>query len=436
MGSEHTPPSWVAHSIWWHAYPLGFLGADTTGGDRNARRTLRDLIAWLDYVVDLGCSGLALGPIFASSTHGYDTTDFFRIDERLGDESDFDALVAACHERGIKVMLDGVFNHVGRDHVAYREVLERGWEAPSAPLFALHDEGGQPRARTFEGHDLLVELNHDADAVRDLVGDVMTHWCARGVDAWRLDAAYAVPPRFWSGVLPRVRADYPEVYVCGEVIHGDYAQIVAESGMDAVTQYELWKATWSALNDRNLFELAHALGRHDEMLASFVPWTFLGNHDVTRIASRLDDPRLLEHALVVLMTVGGTPAIYAGDEQGYTGVKEERFGGDDQVRPVMPESPEELSRIGEPTLRLHQRLIGLRRRHSWLHAARVTQEHLTNEHLVYRVAGEGGSLVVALNVGESDVSLPAAGGSRVIEGTGAVEGDQVRLAPFGWAVLE
>ena len=444
-------PSWVEHSIWWQVYPLGFLGADPTGVDRSVRRSLRGLIPWLDYIVALGASGLALGPIFAATTHGYDTVDFECIDDRLGDEDDFAALVQACHERGLKVMLDGVFNHVGREHPAYREVLELGWEAPRAGWFALAaGPDGRPRARTFEGHDLLVELDHGSPAVRDLVLDVMTRWCARGVDAWRLDAAYAVPPTFWAGVLPRVREAFPEVYVCGEVIHGEYAAIVRESGMDAVTQYELWKATWSALNDGNLFELAWALTRHDEMLATFVPWTFIGNHDVTRIASQLRSPEFLAHALVVLLTVGGTPAIYAGDEQAYRGVKHERVGGDDEVRPPFPQTPGELSKLGEPTYRLHQELIALRRRHPWLHRARTTQVALTNEQLVYRVealgapgadAGEQGrpQIVVALNIADTPAQLPAGGGRQVLAGSAGAQvraRDEVTLPARGWAILD
>src|SRR5262249_6030213 len=151
-----------------------------------------------------------------------------------------------------------------------------------------------------------------------------------------LDAAYAVAPSFWRRVLPRVRAAYPDARFVGEVIHGDYARIVADAGLDAVTQYELWKAVWSALNDRNFFELAAALRRHEGFLQRMVPLTFLGNHDVTRIASQLRDQRHLAHALAVLLTVGGSPSIYAGDEQAFRGVKEHRPGGDDAIRPRFP----------------------------------------------------------------------------------------------------
>jgi glycosidase len=148
---------------------------------------LRRLTAWLDYAVDLGASGLAMGPIFAAETHGYDTVDHFRIDSRLGDDADFDALVAAAHDRGLRVLLDGVFNHVGRGHPAFRSPATANWFVPEGDDFA-----------TFEGHGGLVALNHREPAVADLVADVMNHWLSRGADGWRLDAAYAVPTEFWA----------------------------------------------------------------------------------------------------------------------------------------------------------------------------------------------------------------------------------------------
>ena len=370
-------PAWVERAIFWHLYPLGFVGAEIRpqGPVRQAHR-LNRIVNWLDYALELGASALMLGPIFASASHGYDTIDHLRIDPRLGDEKDFDALIAAAARRGMPVVLDGVFNHVSRRHPAVQEFLaqgERGSGENGASSFASGPDGS-PELATFEGHDDLVVLNHDLPLVENYVAEVMNHWLDRGAAGWRLDAAYAIAPEFWSRVLPRVREKHGEAYIFGEVIHGDYVDFVERSGVDSVTQYELWKAIWSSLNDRNFFELAWALDRHNRFLKRFAPQTFIGNHDVTRLASRLTDERCLEHALVLLCTLGGAPSIYAGDEQGFHGVKEDRRGGDDAVRPEFPEQPGELPESGWSAYRRCQELIGLRRRRPWLHRAesRVT----------------------------------------------------------------
>jgi cyclomaltodextrinase len=264
----------------------------------------------------------------------------------------------------------------------------------------------------------------------------MTQWLDRGVDGWRLDAAYAVPPSFWSRVLPQVRAAYPDAYVFGEVLHGDYAAVVREAGFDAVTQYELWKSVWSSLNDGNFFELTWTLTRHDELLDTFVPLTFVGNHDVTRIASRLTDRRHLLHALVLLFTLAGTPTVYAGDEQGLEGVKEDRAGGDDAVRPAFPPAPGELVPGGLAVQHRHQELIALRRRHPWLHRARTEVLTCTNRTLVLRQHDGDRALLVALSVEDEPVTLPAPGAVEVLCGDGArAEHGSVALPPHGWAVL-
>ncbi|HEX3813881.1 MAG TPA: alpha-amylase family protein, partial [Mycobacteriales bacterium] len=402
-------PDWVQHAIWWQVYPLGFLGADPSGLDREPARRLDRIADWLDYAVELGVSGLALGPVFAASTHGYDTVDYHRIDPRLGDEADFRALVDAAHDRGLRVLLDGVFNHVGRDFPQFQETLrsgtDDGWFRRDGAEFA-----------TFEGHPGLIALDHRNPAVADFVVEVMCHWLGVGADGWRLDVAYAVPVEFWAAVLGRVREKYPRAYFFGEVIHGDYKVFIAEGGLDSVTQYEMWKATWSSLNDRNFFELAWAMDRHNGYLESFAPLTFVGNHDVTRIASALTDERHLPHALVVLLTTGGTPSIYYGDEQAFRGVKEDRAGGDDAVRPTFPaDGPGALAPDGWPVYRLHQRLIGLRRRHSWLHRARTTKLELSNTRLVYETAAGDNRLIVALSLEDDAANLAVPGATEVLD---------------------
>lgn len=431
-------PDWVRHVMWWHVYPLGFVGAPvrptTPVADRPVEHRLDRIAGWLDHVVDLGLNGLLLGPVSASSTHGYDTVDHLRIDPRLGDDEDFDRLVSAAHDRGVRVLLDGVFNHVGREHPAFRQLEAEGPAATSAALFDIDWTGwnaGDPvPVGLFEGHDILVALDHTSTATEDLVVEVMTHWLERGVDGWRLDAAYAVPPAFWARVLPRVRERFPDAWFSGEVIHGDAAAIVTASTMDSTTQYELWQGIWHGIADRNCHELAHAIDRHDALLTTFVPTTFVGNHDVTRIASAVGE-RFAGHAAAVLFTVAGTPVVYAGDEYGWTGVKEEREGGDDAVRPAFPDTPPAAVGITH----VHEALIALRRREPWLHRAHTDVVHLTNTAVVLRTATADAAVVTALNLADDPVTVPAADATRVEAGGGDLRDGTVALPAAGWAVL-
>jgi cyclomaltodextrinase len=442
-------PEWIRNAVWWHVYPLGFVDAEATAaeaGSAPARHRLGRLEPWLDYAAELGATGLALGPIFASETHGYDTVDHYRIDARLGDDDDFDRLVAAATERGLRVLLDGVFNHVGRGFPTFRRAVELGPSSSEARWFRLTwpapwQPGTEPDYADFEGHHALVALDHGRTEVASYVIDVMDHWLRRGAAGWRLDAAYAVPTAFWAEVSAEVRRRHPDAYLVGEVIHGDYAGFVASSGLDAVTQYELWKAVWSSLNDRNFFELASALERHNRYLEAFAPLTFVGNHDVTRLATRLTDERHLAHALVVLLTTGGTPSIYYGDEQAFRGRKEDRAGGDDAVRPAFPDGgPPALASAGWATYRLHQQLVALRRRHPWLHRATTTPTHLANAQLVYesRRAGDD-RLVVALNVADESATVPVPAPGELLAGEDGSSldgrGTALSLPARGWAVL-
>jgi glycosidase len=419
-------PAWVQHAIWWQVYPLGFVGAFPADPPPTAdEHRLRRIVDWLHHAVELGASGIALGPVFASRTHGYDTTDHYRIDPRLGDDADFDHLIAEAHQRGLRVLLDGVFNHVATDFAQTSWFRKRGNDFD-----------------TFEGHGELIALDHDNPDVVAYTVDVMTHWLARGADGWRLDAAYAIPDRFWAQVLPRVRRAFGDAWFVGEVLHGDYSARVREADFDSVTQYELWKAIWSSLNDANFHELDWALVRHNEFLDDFVPMTFVGNHDVTRIASRLDNTRHLEHALVILLTTGGTPSVYAGDESGYLGVKEERVGGDDAVRPEFNAPLMGVDELGHDVFRLHQYLIGLRRRHPWLHTARTSPLRLANTQYVYATRNDADVLLVALNVDDGPLSLSLAelgfGAGQIVAGSGAppesvVSG--VEIEPHGWLII-
>ena len=470
-------PAWIRDAICWQVYPLGFCGAprhreDLTGegyggaDGENVVHRLPRLDGWLDHLVSLGANVLLLNPVFDSVSHGYDTLEHRRLDPRLGDEADFDALVAACRERGIRVVLDGVFNHISRLHPTARRAVAAGPGTEEGDR--IRWSGTSPYG--FEGNDDLVEVDLADPVVQDRVVEIMGRWLERGADGWRLDAMYAAGAEAWAPILERVRAAHPEAWLLGEVIHGDYPAVAAASGADSITQYELWKAIWSSLREKNLFELAHALGRHQGFLDLFrvagagaLPLTFVGNHDTTRIASQLADGRDLAAAIGLLALLPGIPALYAGDEFGAVGVKEDRAGGDDAIRPWFPGSPEEVVAAHEASdaggsaprslqllapeaagriLEVHRRLFSLRRRERWLTTASVAVDEatLTNtwaQILLTPSADDGAAavdgerpapLVLVLNLG--DEARPAPG--EVLEAvSGADMLDAVGPAPDG-----
>lgn len=426
--------SWVDQVVWWQVFPLGFVGAEADGAAvAEPVHRLPRLVGWLDHLVSLGANGLLLGPIFASSTHGYDTVDYFRIDPRLGDDADFDALVAACRHRGVRLLLDGVFNHAGREFAPVRQALAEGPGSSAAPWVAqLYDNDGMITADYFEGHDTLVTLDHTSAVVREHVAQVMRHWLARGVDGWRLDAAYAVAPEFWAAVLPRVRAEFDQAWFVGEMIHGDYVDYVARSGLDSITAYELWQAIWSSLDTVNLHELEWTLGRHADLVEHFTPQTFLGNHDVSRVASRIGDPRHRSHAVALLGFLPGVPSVYYGDEFGLAAVKEDRPGGDDAVRPEMPARRGSFDNPHPEVEEVYRRVIGLRRRHPWLVNAVITTEQVSNPHLLVRSRARTGEteLLLVLNLSDEWFTRPK---GDVVEAEPPVGEDGV--APHGWAVV-
>lgn len=376
--------SLVEHAIWYQIYPLGALGAPIRDPEEGLHHRLAGLDLWLDHAVTLGCSGLLLGPIFASSTHGYDTLDHYRIDPRLGDDADFDHLMAQARERGLSVMLDGVFNHVGSHH---------GLVAERSPMLAWRD--GDPVA--WEGHGDLVELDHTNPGVADWVVGIMTHWLRRGIAGWRLDAAYSVQPDFWATVTDRVRKEFPDAIFLAEMIHGDYAAFAEASHVDAVTGYELWKAAWSSVRDVNFWELAHALERHDAFSRRTVLNTFAGNHDVDRVAS-LAGPAGAALAAATVFLLPGMPAVYYGDEEAFTGLRGEGYHADDAVRPALPASPDDLSPLGSWMFRLYQDLIGLRRRHPWLAEASIDIVDKANDWITWACVVGDDRVVVTLSL--------------------------------------
>ena len=435
---EHvTDPGWIEHAIWWQIYPLGFVGALPADPAPTAdEHRLRRVVDWLDHAVELGASGLALGPVFASRTHGYDTTDHYRIDPRLGDDADFDHVVSEAHAT----------RPAGP---ARRGVQPRRNRFP--PLPSRQRRGGDTswfRVRngqfdTFEGHDGLIALEPPTRRGRRLHRrrDV----ALAGARRRRL-----APRRGLRGARPLLGAGAPPGPCAVPATRGSSARSSTATTAPTCAMPDSTRSpstncgrrSGAASTTRNFHELDWALKRHNEFLDAFVPLTFIGNHDVTRIASMLDNPDHVEHALVILLTTGGTPSIYAGDESAYRGVKEERFGGDDAVRPEFGSPHEGVGEHGQQIFRAHQHLIGLRRRHPWLHTARTTPLRVTNEGYVYATRNGDDALVVALNVDDAPMSLSLAdfgfAAGEVVAGSGAPPSEVLADAvvpPHGWLIL-
>jgi cyclomaltodextrinase / maltogenic alpha-amylase / neopullulanase len=242
-----------------------------------------------------------------------------------------------------------------------------------------------------------------------------------------------VPSEFWSAVLPQVREEFGDAWFVGEVIHGDYVAYVERSGLDSITEYELWHAVWSSLDSTNLHKLDWTLRRHAAFVEHFVPMTFLSNHDVTRVASQIRDRRHLSHAVALLGFLPGVPSIYHGDEFGLEGVKQDRPGGDEAIRPELPAERGLFTNPHPELEEIYRRVIGLRRRNPWLVDAVTVVERVTNGHLVVRSRARTGTevLALALNLTDAPYALPA--GATVVASEPASGAGSV--APHGWVVF-
>jgi glycosidase len=322
---------WANNAVFYHLYPLGLCGAPTQNSlsDSSGNRLVK-LVPWFDHARDLGANALLLGPIMESGTHGYDINDYFRIDQRLGDQSTMVEVMAEARERGFKVILDAVFHHVGRDFWAFRDILEKGQESRFVDWFYLDLESSSPFDDSFsyqcwDGCFDLVKLNLGNTEVRDHIFHAVSGWMRDyQIDGLRLDAADCLDLEFMRDLGELCRGLNQEFWLMGEVLYGPYTRWLNEGGLDSVTNYECYKGLYSSFNDSNLFEIAHTLGEHfgeNGLYRSTHLYTFVDNHDVARVASRLHDQAHLFPLYCLLLTIPGTPAIYYGSEFGLKGVK-------------------------------------------------------------------------------------------------------------------
>jgi glycosidase len=335
---------WAYDSIFYHIYPLGFCGAplqNDFGSPMTPR--LEKLYGWIDHIQELGFNALYLGPVFESSTHGYDTADYFQVDRRLGDSKTLSTLVARFHQHGIKVIFDGVFNHVGRDFWAFKDLqanLEKSAYRSWFHGLSFDESNRYGDPFTYHGwnhHYNLVKLNLQNPVVKDHLFEAVAAWIQDfNIDGLRLDATGCMDLDFLKELAVFCRNIRPDFWLVGEVIHGDYRIWANHSTLDSVTNYECYKGLYSSHNDRNYFEIAYSLNRQfgETGLYRNLPlYAFADNHDVNRVASILKNSAHLYPLYVILFTMPGVPSIYYGSEWGITGKKAEH--SDAPLRPEL-----------------------------------------------------------------------------------------------------
>ncbi len=418
---------WARDAVFYHLFPLGALGAPA----RNDRRSppaarLEGAQGWLDHAAALGATALQLGPVFESSAHGYDVADYWHVDRRLGTDEALRAFVAAARARGLRVVLDAVFHHVGRDFWAFRDVLERPASSPYRAWFFLDERRRSPYGDPFAyegwaGHYDLVKLNVAHPDVRAHLFGAARSWVeAFDVDGLRLDAADVLDLGFQRDLAALCRSIKPDFWLVGEVVHGDYAAWAGPGALDAVTNYELYKALYSSHNDRNYFELAHALDRQfgpRGLYPSLPLYAFADNHDVDRVASRLADPAHLYPLYALLFAAPGAPSIYYGSEWGVEGRKGR--GSDAPLRPALDPGAGAAAAPRPDLTRAIGRFVRLRRDHVALRRGGYRTLHVAPQQFAFAREGGGQTMIVAANASERAervrVPLPGVPAGRFVD---------------------
>lgn len=407
-------PQWSYDAIFYHIYPLGFCGAPARN-DFNSPpvNRLEKVSQWLPHIQSLGVNALYLGPLFESSAHGYDTADYFRIDRRLGNNQVLKQLSNEMHKKGIRLILDGVFNHVGRNFWAFRDLQQNGEESPYHDWFdGLRFGESSPYGDAFnyqpwEGHYDLVRLNLRNPDVRKHIFEAVRMWIEEfNIDGLRLDVAYLLDEDFLRELSAFCRAMRPDFWLLGEVVHGDYRRWANAEMLDSVTNYEAYKGLYSSPADKNYFEIAYALKRQFAAggLYNHLPlYNFADNHDVNRVASNLGNPEYLNPLYLLLFSMPGVPSIYYGSEWGITG---RRSADDDSaLRPNL--ALEQMSQSApQPRLPLViTQLADLRAAHPALRYGGYEQLHVAHEQLAFMRKCDDETLIILLNASDTPANI-------------------------------
>lgn len=402
--------TWYEQAIFYHMYPLGMTGAPKQNRSTQVTYRFEELDQWIPHIQQIGCNAIYIGPLFESSSHGYDTRDYKLADRRLGDNDCFKRFVNTCHQAGIRVVVDGVFNHTGREFFAFQDIQQNREASSYCDWYrGVNFGSGSPLGDSFsyeawQGHFELPCLNLRSPAVKQYLFDVIRFWADNfDIDGIRLDCANVLDFQFMREMRSATNQMKTDFWLMGEVIHGDYGRWVNSEMLHSVTNYELHKSLYSGLNDYNFFEIAHNVKRLESIGTKL--YTFLDNHDENRIASKLNKKEHLPLAHLLLLTLPGIPSIYYGGEWGMEGMRT-RYS-DVDLRPAVTIAEGE---------KLHSGLTDVITSLTHIHAenpeyygGRYQELLLNNRQYAFARQAQGSAAITVLNIDDQPaaVSIPA-----------------------------
>ncbi len=403
---------WIEKSNIYHIYPLGFCGCErfrSEAKELDKGRILK-VIEWIPHLRSMNMNAVYFGPVFESFEHGYDTTDYYTIDKRLGTNEEFGKVCEELHKNGIRVILDGVFNHVGREHFAFKDLQQNGQNSRYKDWFAGVNFGGRsPYGDNFSydgwnGCYNLVKLNlYNNEVVEHLFGAVKM-WIEKwGIDGIRFDAADCLTDDFIRRIHTLTRGMRPDFWLMGEIIHGQYNHWANPEMFDCVTNYQCYKGIYSSHNDRNYFEIAHSIDYQNGQYGNLYMYNFLDNHDVSRLMSVLKDPARVECCYTMMYGMYGVPSIYYGSEFGIYGAKGHGAEADMPVRPCLdldniPDRNDEL-------LKHISALGAIRLSTPAIQSGGYSKMELRNQTFSFKREKDGEEVYILLNVSDGDYTF-------------------------------
>jgi len=424
--------AWFDEAVFYHIYPLGLTGAPKLNEYGEPVHRLNTLLPWISHIKEIGCNAIYIGPLFESVGHGYETTDYKKLDTRLGTNEDLTNFVAECHKQGIRVILDGVFNHTGRDFFAFQDIKKNRENSPYKDWYCNVNFWGNNSYNdgfsyeNWGGYDLLVKLNQHNPAVKEYISDVIRFWVSEfDIDGIRLDAADVLDFEYMKALRHVANEVKPDFWLMGEVIHGNYSRWANDATLHSVTNYMLHKALYSGHNDHNYFEVAHTIKYVNDMVGDKLKlYSFVDNHDVERIYTKLNEKAHFLPVHVMLYTLPGIPSLYYGSEFGIEGRKE-KFS-DDSLRPALNLDDYKDATETNPCTRLIAALGKIRQNTPALCYGDYKELQLQTTHFAYARTLGGKSVIVTVNNAGNDVymDLQADGCGEYV---GALTGERVAV---------